>query len=197
MRIEHAVAVMTGEATETAAADDSCINPMDEAAFERLYRDTAARLRCYLRRACRDGALADDLLQETYFKVLRTTLPPLDDRQTKAYLYRTASSLLMDHWRRQKRERRWRLLEIFSDRAPAPDAVSTDRLGGDVASAFGGLKPQEQTLLWLAYVEGFDHREIAAMMNLREGSIRVLLFRARRRLAGLFGRQRVGGKEQS
>jgi hypothetical protein len=40
------------------------------------------------------------------------------------------------------------------------------------------LKPAERALLWLAYVEGFDHSEIAAA-GIRSKSIRVLLFRAR------------------
>jgi RNA polymerase sigma-70 factor (ECF subfamily) len=43
--------------------------------------------------------------------------------------------------------------------------------------------------MWLAYVEGADHREIAAALGLRERSVRVLLHRARRKLATLL-RQR-------
>jgi RNA polymerase sigma-70 factor (ECF subfamily) len=59
-------------------------------------------------------------------------------------------------------------------------------------AVFARLKPQEQSLLWLAYVEGFDHREIAIALQLRERSVRVLLFRARRRLASLLGEQGIG-----
>ena len=40
-------------------------------------------------------------------------------------------------------------------------------------------------MMWLAHVEGADHREIAAVLGLRAASIRVLLSRARQRLAGL------------
>ena len=40
-------------------------------------------------------------------------------------------------------------------------------------------------MLWLAYVEGFDHSEIAAALGISEGSVRVLLFRARRKMATL------------
>ncbi len=52
-------------------------------------------------------------------------------------------------------------------------------------SVFKNLKPQERALLWLAYVEGYEHREIAGVLNLSTVSIKVLLFRARRRLAAL------------
>jgi RNA polymerase sigma-70 factor (ECF subfamily) len=53
--------------------------------------------------------------------------------------------------------------------------------------AFERLKPRERQLLWLAYVEGSNHKEIANCTGLQAGSIRLLLFRARRRLAELIG----------
>ena len=60
----------------------------------------------------------------------------------------------------------------------------------DLRRAFDRLKPRERQLLWLAHVEGSDHREIARLTGLRTGSIRLLLFRARRRLAEVL-RKRV------
>ncbi len=47
------------------------------------------------------------------------------------------------------------------------------------------LNPRERALLWLAYVEGENHQEIAASLGLGRGSIKVLLFRAKRRLREL------------
>jgi DNA-directed RNA polymerase specialized sigma24 family protein len=47
----------------------------------------------------------------------------------------------------------------------------------------------------LAYVEGFDHREIAAALQLRERSVKVLLFRARKKLAGILSEHGLGPKE--
>jgi len=163
---------------------------MDEAAFRIFYQETAPKLRAYIRRASGDAALADDILQETFYRFLRAELPELGNLQRKAYLYRIASSLLSDHWRRQKRERRWNLLEVFGG------ASSEDAGGqGDAMRFFARLKPQEQTLLWLAYVEGFDHREVASALQLKEKSVRVLLFRARKKLAAILSREGFGGGE--
>jgi len=53
------------------------------------------------------------------------------------------------------------------------------------------LKPRERAMLWLAYAEGASHREIAAILGLRPASLKLLLFRARRRLAVLLGRSEV------
>ena len=105
----------------------------------------------------------------------------------KAYLYRTATSLLSDHWRRLKRERRWSLKTVFGEQT-----TDTNELGRDMMRLFEQLKPQEQALLWLAYVEGFDHREIASTLKLREKSVRVLLFRVRKKMAVILTQQGFG-----
>ena len=47
---------------------------------------------------------------------------------------------------------------------------------------FAALKPRERALLWLAYVEGESHEDIAKVLGLSRGSIKVLLSRARGRL---------------
>lgn len=151
-----------------------------EAAFSDLYREAGPKLWAYIRRAANDAALADDIFQEAFLHFLRICPAGLDKRQQRAYLYRTASSLLVDHWRRAKRERMWGLKTLFDERAPDKKAM-----GEDMTRLFAQLKPQEQALLWLAYVEGFDHREIAIALELRAKSVRVLLFRARKKLAGL------------
>ena len=64
-----------------------------------------------------------------------------------------------------------------------------------MAHLFERLKPQEQALLWLAYVEGFDHGEIASALQVKEKSVRVLLFRARKRLAGIFTKEGIAPEE--
>ncbi len=47
------------------------------------------------------------------------------------------------------------------------------------------MKPRERQMLWLAHAEGYSHREIAQVMGLTSASIRLLLFRARRKIAAL------------
>lgn len=154
---------------------------MDEATFRAFYQETAPKLRAYIRRSCGDAALADDLLQEAFYRFLRANLPLSEQWQLKAYLFRAASSLLADHWRRLARERRWKLNRVFGKPEPASDLNSE----GETMQLFRRLKPREQSLLWLAYVEGFDHREIAVALQLSERSVRVLLFRARKKLGDL------------
>jgi RNA polymerase sigma-70 factor (ECF subfamily) len=55
----------------------------------------------------------------------------------------------------------------------------------DVARIFSELKPRERALLWLAYVEGGSHEDIAASLRVGRNSVKVLLSRARARLRDL------------
>ena len=163
---------------------------VDADAFQVFYAKTAPGLRGYLRRASGNEALADDILQESFLRFLRAELPAMEDAPLKAYLYKIASSLLVDHWRRVKRERSWSLRNFLGG-----EPVTNPRGDSDALRFFRRLKPQEQLLLWLAYVEGFEHREIATAMGLREKSVRVLLFRARKKLEHTLESAGLGRKE--
>ena len=55
--------------------------------------------------------------------------------------------------------------------------------------ALAQMRPRDRQLLWLAYAEGYSHREIAEVTGLASASIRLLLFRARRKIARLLREQ--------
>ena len=152
----------------------------DEAAFRRVYERTAPRLRAYLHLAVRDSALADDVLQEAYYRLLRADMRDAAIGQVRSYLYKTARTLVAAHGRRAGRDRR---------RQPGWNSSVSESprhdLTLDMERLFARLSEREQTLLWLAYVEGASHREIAASLGIGENSVRVVLYRARKRLAGI------------
>jgi len=151
---------------------------MDEAAFRQLYQCTARPLRAYLLRSCGNLALADDLLQESFLRMLRSGFEGEDEEHRRRYLYRIGTNLLRDHFRRAKPETD-RLPE--RDEGRAHDEVM--HLRSDVGKAMDEIGPRDRQMLWLAYVEGASHDEIARIMKLRSASVRSMLFRARRRFA--------------
>jgi RNA polymerase sigma-70 factor (ECF subfamily) len=151
---------------------------VDEITFQTLYERMASPLRSYLRMLSRNSAQADDLLQETFLRFLRAEVPELEDHQVKAYLYRTATSIANDHWRSAERERS-KTEAWIAER----EVSGNPELSHDMERLFNSLDSRQQSLLWLAYVEGFSHSEIAALLGLKEKSVKVVLLRARRRLA--------------
>ena len=152
----------------------------DEPAFERLYHATARRLWSYLRRMTGDAALAEDVMQESYLRLLRADALPASDDERSALLFRIATNAALDEWRRRRRQSRG-LSRVAAERpAAAPDGP-----GEDLGRLLEALAPRSRALLWLAYVEGWTHAEIAPALRLQPLSVRVLLFRARRALARL------------
>jgi len=152
---------------------------MDEASFLLFYEQSAPKLFAYLLRVSGGRSLAEDILQESYCRFLQSKLPPMNDTSRQSYLFRIASNVLRDRWRRHREDA---IPENL--REPASGPTQLDRQL-DLRQAFEQLKLRERQLLWLAYVEGSNHKEIAGITGLRPGSVRLLLFRARRRLADL------------
>jgi len=156
-------------------ADSSGGPNVNREAFGVFYGRTNRSLWAYLLRISGRRDVADDLLQESYCRFLAAKLPEMDAAASKNYLFKIATNLLRDRWRRGE------LSEPAS--AKEQSRVEDPEARTDVRRAFEQLKPRERQLLWLAHVEGFDHKEIARLTGLRAASVRVLLFRARRELA--------------
>jgi RNA polymerase sigma-70 factor, ECF subfamily len=164
--------------SERLSAAPTVAAPVDQPEFVAFYERTAPRVRAYLRRLTGDGALADDLLQETYVRFLRSGRAGASDGEYVAFLYRTATNLAYDHWRRRARE-----AKALGRLARTPAPPEPPALGADLTRIFEQLRPRDRALLWLAHVEGHDHAEIARRVGVRTISVRVLLFRARAELA--------------
>ena len=155
--------------------------PMDEAKFEAFYRKTARPLWSYIFRMTGNSATADDLLQKTFFRFIRSNPAIVNEDHLRHYVFKTATNLVFDHFREIKRRRE----HVFE--APVVSS-SHDDLRHDMMQAFAELKPQERALLWLAHVEGSSHEEIADALGVKTKSVKVMLFRARKRLAVILTR---------
>lgn len=150
---------------------------MEEQEFRSLYEATAQPILAYLIGVTGRRDVADDVLQETYCRYLVRQPRAMEENETRRYLFRIATNLLRDRWRSGE-DRPW---QGVAEEGFSPD-VNTQI---DVHSAMRALKPRERELLWLAYVEGMSHAEIADATGLGSMSIRLLLFRARRKAAAL------------
>lgn len=161
---------------------------MTEDEFRAFYDRTARPLWAYLSRISGDRQAAEDLLQEAYYRLLRVGVIFETEAHRRHYLYRIATNLVHDS-RRGARPAFDPAIDPSDIAAPGSGADTERR--ADVRRAFSRLKPRERALLWLAYAQGSSHYEIASMLGLKRSSIKLLLFRARRKLAGILeGRAR-------
>jgi len=156
---------------------------MTEEAFRVFYDQTARPLWIYLARATGDTRLADDLLQDTYYRFLRAGASFESDDHRRHYLFRVAMNLVRDQRRRPHVETAGRDIDTAAAGDPADQAAR--RI--DLSRAMERLTPRQRSLLWLAYAQGCSHEEIARLLGLKTASMKALLHRARRRLAVLMG----------
>jgi len=193
--VEHAATLDAEDVGAQQAETGARAELLTETEFQDLYRQHARPLWAYLFRLTGNTADADDLLQESFCRLLATPLATRDDTQLRAYLFRVATNAATDLWRRGGRSRR-REEPLTDESAGAAPGREDAALKHDMARTFRELKPQERMLLWLAHVEGSERREIAAALGLKAASVPVLLFRARRKLAGLLRKKGYGPGER-
>src|SRR5215831_16806414 len=159
---------------------------MDQDSFFRLYEKTARPIWVFLWRKTGNAQLADDLLQETYYRFLRSRVECESEAHRRNYLFRIAANVANDNFRDCRPHvslSEGEMESIVADKGHAEHSQQRR----DVGLAMSRLPARQRDALWLAYVEGSSHEEIADILGLRVSSIKVLLFRARRKLAKLLG----------
>jgi len=168
-----------GAAAADAGAGDAFM--MDEDAFRVFYDRTARSVWAYLVRITGDARLADDLLQETYYRFLRARVVHQSEAHQRNYLFRIATNLARDERRRPT------VMQVENPESRAEPVSGDPQMRAavrvDLSRAMARLKPRERSLLWLAYARGSTHREIAETLGLKTASVKPLLFRARQKLA--------------
>ena len=152
---------------------------LDEAAFAAFHARTSRALRAYVYRVLGQAPDVDDIVQEAYLRMLRADVPADDDEHLRRYLYRVTSNLIVDRWRRRTHEQGEEMTHEPASPRPRYEEDAA------VAKIFAELKPRDRALLWLAYVEGESDEEIASSLGVGRRGVKVMLFRARRRLRDL------------
>ena len=125
-------------------ADDAL--QMDQDSFRSLYERTARPLWVYLCRKTGDAQLADDLLQEAYYRFLRARTVFENDSHRKNYLFRIATNLANDSYRTSRDEQLPENYET-SGSQDTDSAARNYHHRTDVTHAMAKLKPRERDAL--------------------------------------------------
>lgn len=173
------VGALLPAATRVEGSEPLTRRAMDEQAFEAFYRKTARLLWSRIYRLTGNAAKADDIAQKAYIQFVRTADASRSEPEQRAYLYKLATRIAVDEWRREERERAPRWLPF----APARSAHDDTEMRSGVEKALGGLSVRDRAILWMAYVDGASHQEIADAVGVGAASVKVILFRARKRMA--------------
>ena len=165
----------------------------DTAAFDRVYEVYRPRLFAFLLRLSRRRTVAEDLLDETWLRLVAHARSLREDTRLAAWLFIVARNLYWTHRRDSLLEEAagaemltlWPARETF----PSPfDMAATSELGRRVERALATLSPQHREALLLVGYEGLTPTEAAAVCGVRPEAMRQRLARARAALADAMGR---------
>lgn len=158
----------------------------DAAAFDVVHAQWNARLFSFLLRLCRQRDAAEDLLEETWLRVVRNAHRLREDTQLGPWLYTVARNLYVSYCRT-------RLLDDASGRIglwpvaaaqPSPfEAAAASEMERRLESALASLPAWAREVLLLVGVEGLTPAQAAEVCGIRSDALRQRLSRARALLA--------------
>lgn len=174
----------------------------DPGAFDAVYEAYRARVFGFLVRLSRSRTVAEDLLDETWLRLVSKARSLRADTSLAPWLFTVARNLYWTH-------RRSGLLEETIDPAalalwPSPEASSSpfeaaahDELQRRLERALAQISPRHREVLLLVGVDGLTPSEAASVCGLTPEALRQLLARARAALAQRLERPRAGARKRS
>lgn len=161
--------------------------------FEELVRLHSPRILRLAGRLIGNRAEAEELAQEAFLRFFGAIPSFRGESSIATWLYRTVTRLAIDHLRRERLRRRIFFFrkdeeeedpaERMADPAPSPrDILLAEETGRRLSRALGELPPRQRAVFILRHQEELPLKEIAAVLGLREGTVKAHLHRAVMRL---------------
>lgn len=170
-----------------------------EPAFHELVHRYERPVFSLLYRMVRDRALAEDLAQETFVKVLNGIRSYRPEYKFSSWIFKIANNAAIDHLRRKSLdtlsldgsplaetpdERDATALQVGSPIESPLDEVAARELGTAIERAIARLRPEYRACILLRHVEGYSYEEIAQSLDLPLGTVKTYIHRARNELRG-------------
>lgn len=148
--------------------------------FDELVTRYRPRLVAFLARRLADAADAEDVAQETFLRAYDRLAQYDPSRPFATWLFAIGKNVAANHAiARSRRDARDRDSHPAAAGAAIDDAAGASDLWQRAQAI---LSPDAYRMLWLRYAQGLSVREIAAELERSSVAVKVMLFRARRRL---------------
>src|SRR6476660_9794862 len=152
----------------------------DRQAFGELYKRHSGPATSLARQFARSVAESDDLVSESFARVLDNLLAGKGpDTAFRAYLFTSIRNTAYDRTRKDKRLQFTDDMTAHDSPVPGDDPVLMKMESGLVAAAFAQLPERWQAVLWHTQVEGESPAQVGALLGMAPGAVSSLAFRAR------------------
>ena len=155
-------------------------------AFDGLHAALSGRIRGYLLAQCRDAALADDLLQDTFMQIHRSRRTYEPGRPVTPWVFAIARHVYL--MKRRSAGRRLRFEETLAAETKSNDVARDDLRTlvekDEVRRALEQVPADQRQALLLHHVEGWSFVEIAARLGIRVNAAKTRAFRGMKKMRG-------------
>lgn len=175
-----------------------------DAAFDRLYRTHYASVRWLFRQWVSSPEDREELTQETFLRIYQSIETFRGDCSFRTFIYKVSRNVFLGYWRNRLAGKRNGLEIRLGDGPEAEPGSGRDQpippvpakqedeailgeLGRKVREAVLQMPEQRRKCLTLKYFYDFTVREIAALLQLAEGTVKAHLHQAREQLRSLLG----------
>jgi RNA polymerase sigma-70 factor (ECF subfamily) len=111
-----------------------------------------------------------------FLEALQTAAGP--EHNLRAWLYRVAHNLIVDHYRRRQHRQHLPLKDTLIMTGDNPEQTADKALMAEqLREALGHLTPEQQQVISLKFLEGFSNVEVAAVMEKPVGAVKSLQHR--------------------
>ncbi len=164
----------------------------DRNAFDQLVRRYQSDVRSLLRKMTGgDGAVADDIAQQTFIKAYRRLRSFEGGSKFSTWLYRIAYNAYVSSTRARRAETYGNIEDVAPPVEPSFDSRALARV--DIRRAMAGLSAQEKMALALFYGHQYRHEEIAATMGVPLGTVKTHINRGREKMRRVLGAAEMAG----
>jgi RNA polymerase sigma-70 factor (ECF subfamily) len=155
----------------------------DSEAYKVLFERHQGRVYGYLLRRTRSPEIAADLYQETFLRLYRARNTWQKGRPVRPWLFGIAVNAAKDHARKVRR------LPVEVELSPTlqGEGIRNPVTKMDLEQAIAGLPDHMRDAFLLGAVEGFDHNEVAAQLDISPDNARARISRARAQLRKMLG----------
>lgn len=171
----------------------------DQLAFEAFVRRYHGPLYGFLERLLRDRQKAEDLVQETFLRLIRQLSQDKPPEHPKAWLYRVAHNLCRDYWRstgyRTDSIATREVPEQADGDAEVVELYERQETRRELIAALDSLPEMQREVVMMRFFQDLKLHEIAQVLEIPLGTVKGHLYQGLRKLKGRIGAAAQKGKE--
>lgn len=149
--------------------------------FEKMYQTYADDIFRYLLVHVNDVEVAEDLTADTFIKAWKK-IETYNFLHPRGWLYAIARNTLTDYWRKKKAIPLDETIEIADERPSVITLLDKELDAKRTLDALQTLSPDMKSVITLRFLQGYSARQTGEALGISEQNVRVLQFRALKKL---------------